>query len=171
MSSFGVLLLLIGVALALATTARIVSSQFLQNEIQTLLAADVATLASATAMKIHLASNNFTPSAALTLGGLTEATFTGYAALLAGTGTQTTYIDPITGLLTIEIKAPAGGWQFKCTGATGLPQTIFGFYLTDNGTVNLYGSALLTTPITISAINQGFDLGAVTLKFVATSPF
>src|SRR5262249_22056852 len=142
----------------------------LLDQIMALIAADTTTLGSATALKVHLANANFVPSASLTVASFTEATFTGYAALLCGTGTQITYVDPIPGLRTIEFKAPAGGWNWKCTAGTGLPQTIYGFYVTDNGSANLYGCALLATPVPITASGQGLDIPAPRFAFLNTSP-
>lgn len=134
------------------------SSQ-LANSASTLVAADVANLAAAAATKLHLASAAFTPALGLLLSGVTECTFTGYAALAAGaTGAQTQYFDPASGNSIVEVKSPAGGWVFKCTGTTGLPQTVFGSYLTDNGVTVLLGSQLLTPNVTITASGQGLEI-------------
>jgi hypothetical protein len=135
-----------------------------------LVAADTTQLGSATALKVHLAIANFVPSPTLTVASFTEATFTGYAALLVGTGTQISYVDPVTGLRTIELKAPAGGWNFKATAGTGLPQTVYGFYVTDNGSANLWLSALLATPVTLTASGQGLDIPAPRIAFLNSSP-
>jgi hypothetical protein len=146
-------------------------SQSILNQIATLLAGDTTTLANAAALKIHLAKANFTPSPALLLAGLTEADFVGYAALAAGIGAQLNYVDPVTGLVTIEIKPPAGGWHFSVTGITNLPETIYGWYVTDNGTTVLYGSARLVTPIPLTASGQGFDIDLPKFAFLTNSPF
>ncbi len=145
-------------------------SNVLLDQIMALVAADTTQLGSATALKMHLAIANFVPSPSLTVASFVEATFTGYAALLGGTGTQISYVDPLTGLRTIEIKGPAGGWNFKCTGATGLPQTVYGGYLTDNGSATLFGSFLLGTPVPITASGQGLDIPAPRFAFLNTSP-
>jgi hypothetical protein len=142
----------------------------LLDQIMALVAADTTQLGSATALKIHLAIANFVPSPTLVVGSFTEATFTGYVPLLVGTGTQISYVDPVTGLRTIELKAPAGGLNFKATAGTGLPQTIFGFYVTDNGSATLFGSQLLTTPVVLTASGQGFDIPPPRLAFLNTSP-
>jgi hypothetical protein len=142
-------------------------SSLLANQVSQLVSADTTMLAAAAAPKVHLASAAFAPGLGLTVGSFTEATFQGYAALAAGaTGAQTRYFDPATGNQLVEIKPPVGGWIFSCTGTTGLPQTIYGYYLTDNGTANLYASALLTGgPVTITASGQAVELANVRLTF------
>lgn len=136
-----------------------------------LMAADTTKLASATAQKMHLAKNAFTPSLDLLLAGLTEATFVGSAAKLAGIGTQQVFFNVATGFWNIQILEPAGGWTWTCTTAPGTPETIFGIYLTDNTSAILYGSLLLPGPITIQSIGDSIVVGGTTLSFPTTSPF
>lgn len=145
-------------------------SRSIWENIQNLQAADTGTFANATAMNLHLASAAFVPSLDLAIGSLTEATFTGYAAIAGVSGTQPTYYDIATGLRVIELKPPSGGWHFACTGSTSLPQTIYGYYLTDHTNAILYGSALLPSPITLTASGQGFDLSPIKFAFSASSP-
>jgi hypothetical protein len=134
----------------------------LLDKTATLLAADATTLAAATALKIHLAMASFTPSATLVIANVTEATFTGYAALNAGIGTQQEFVDPVTGNRIIQILDPAGGLHWATTGATGLPMTIYGWYLTDNGNTTIYMSSLLPGgPVTLTASGQGIDVPTV----------
>lgn len=134
-------------------------SQALANQVSTLVAADATMLAAATALKLHLSQAAFTPGLGLTVASFTEATFTGYAALAAGaTGTQNTFFDPATGNTVVEIKAPVGGWLFKTTASTGLPQTMYGYYLTDSTSATLYGSALLSPTVTLTATGQGVEV-------------
>lgn len=143
-----------------------IPGQSLINQLVALLSADATTLAPASsANKVHLAQAAFTPAASLTVAGLTEATFTGYAALLAGVSTQQVFFDPATGNTILQILEPAGGWHWKTTAATGLPQTIYGYYLTDNGTTTVYGSALFTTPIVLNGSGQGIDIAQVRFTF------
>lgn len=141
-------------------------SSVFANKTAALVAADVSFLAAATLNKIHLASATFTPSLTLTLANLTEATFPGYAALVGGgTGTQFNFFDPATGNSVVEVKAPAGGWIFNTSGTTGLPQTVYGYYLTDNGSATLIGSALLPAPVTLNATNQYIEIPPVRFTF------
>lgn len=133
-------------------------SNFLLNRLGTLLSGDTGSIASATlASKVHLASAAFTPGPGLTIASFTEATFPGYAALVGGTGAQQLFTDPLTGFQSVQLLAPAGGWHWATTSSTGLPQTIYGTYVTDNGTTNLFGSALFPTPFILNATGQGVD--------------
>lgn len=129
------------------------------------LASDVATLAAATANKVALAQNSFTPSPARVLADFTVANFTGYAALSAGTGTQQTFVDAASGLRTIQLLEPAGGWHWQTTGTANLPQTIYGYFVTDNAAAVLYGCALLQAPVTLTASGQAVDTGNIRLTF------
>jgi hypothetical protein len=140
------------------------------DAIVNLLAADATTLANLTALKVHLAIAAFTPGPGLTPSDFTEATFTGGSALAAGTGTQEVFVDPSSGLRTIQIKEPAGGWHWLCTAGTGLPQTVFGFFVTDNGDTTVYGSQRLSAPLTITASGQAIDLPWIRFTFAANSP-
>jgi hypothetical protein len=127
--------------------------------LQTLLQTDTGSIASATlACKVHLAIAAFTPSVTLTIANLTEATFTGYAALVGGTGNQQAFFDPVTGQRQVQLLEPAGGWHWQASGTTGLPMTVYGWYVTDNGVANLYGSALFPTPITLTNIGDAVDV-------------
>jgi hypothetical protein len=139
----------------------------LANQVSNLVATDTTQLAAATAPKLHLAQAAFSPSLSLLIGNLTEATFTGYAAIAAGaTGAQIRYFDPVTGNAIVEMKSPVGGWVFNCTSATGLPQTIFGYYLTDNGSATLYASALMPSgSITLTASGQSIEIANARLTF------
>jgi hypothetical protein len=145
-------------------------SRQLYEQVSTLLAADTTLLASATAMHVHLVAATFVPSLDLAIGTLTFATFTGSTAINAGTGAQLVFYDPTTNLRVIEIKTPAGGWHWACTATPTPAQTIYGFALTDNADAVLLASALLPTPITISAAGQGIDILPMQLRFPLNSP-
>lgn len=136
-----------------------IPGQTLLNRVGTLLGADTSSLApAANPPKIHLAMAAFTPALALTPGSFTEATFVGYAALLAAVGAQLVFFDPVTGYQNVELTPPAGGWRFSVTGTTGLPQVIYGYYITDNGVTVVYGSALFANPINLTASGQAIEL-------------
>lgn len=147
-----------------------VPSQFLLNRLQTLLAGDTTTFNAPTAMKAHLAQAAFTPGPALTLASFTEATFTGYAALAAGVGTGQTFND-VTGGRVVQALEPAGGWHWQATGTTGLPQTIYGWYLSDNGNTQLYASGLFVTPIVLTQTGDAVDVPQVRVTIATTAMF
>ena len=143
--------------------------QSLLNRLQTLLAQDTGSLAAAVALKAHLAIAAFTPSLGLTIASLTEATFQGYAALLAVVGNALSWFDPLTSQAVVEMQPPAGGWHWQTTGVTGLPQTVYGWYLTDNANATLWGSALLPSPVTLTASGQGLDVASIRFGIVQTA--
>ncbi len=147
-----------------------IPSTVLQLAETALLAADTATLAAATALHVHLAKAAFVPTPGLDPATLVEADFVGYAAIAIVTGAQLHFIDPVTGLRTIELKEPAGGLHFATTGITNLPQTIFGWWVTDDTDVVLYGSGLLPVPIPLAISGQGFDLPPMRFAFLNNSP-
>jgi len=105
------------------------------------------------------------------LADFTPATFTGSTALSAGTGTQPVFYDSSDGFLTMMIDDPAGGWHWTCTADPSSPETIYGYYLTDNAGAVLLGAGRLATPVTISASGQGIIIGAVTLKLTPSALF
>lgn len=135
-----------------------------------LLVADVNTLGAVAALNVHLAKAIFVPSLDLAVAGLTEADFDGYAAKPAGAAPYDAYYDALTGLYTVRIKEPAGGWNWITTGVTNLPMTIYGVYLTDNTDADLYGSMLLEQPVTLDAVDQGVGIGDLTFQWLVTSP-
>lgn len=137
-------------------------TQVVDDQLATLLAADPTTLAPASGgNKIHLIVAAFTPGPGLDFTTLTEATFPGYAALVAGVGTQPVYNDPVSGKRVIEIKAPTGGWNFISTGPTSPSQTVYGFVMTDGASAVTYGAELLDTPVVITNTGDGLTLTAV----------
>jgi hypothetical protein len=144
-------------------------SQRILDSIATLLAADTNNLGAGTAMHAHLAKNPFTPGPNLVLADFTEATFPGYAAKLAGTGTQTVYTDPASGLSVILIKEPAGGWTWLCTGTPSPAETIYGIYFTDTADAVYLGCLKFTNGIIINANGQAVTQGQCTFT-VAANP-
>ena len=131
-----------------------------------LLAADTSTLAPAVANKIHLAMNNFALNEDLAIGDLTEATFTGATALAGSTGSQEVGVDPRTQQQVVEIKAPVGGYRWITADAVNLPQTIYGFYLTDTTGATLLAAGQLPIPLTLQAAGQFVSIDPVIMTMV-----
>jgi hypothetical protein len=148
-----------------------VPSSSLFDSMVSLLAADTAGLANATANKVALVISSFTPSRSLALGSITLATFTGSTPLSAGTGTQQVFSDPLTGLKLIQIKEPAGGWNWICTATPGSPETVYGWVLLVNDLSAILGSGLLDTPVQISANGQGLSIPYLRMLFSNNSPY
>ena len=136
-----------------------------------LLAADATTLAPAiNANHVHLTMAPFTPNLDMVLGDFTEATFDGYAVKDIGVGAQPIFYSVQTGLLTIVLEDPAGGYVWATTGVTNLPQTIYGAYLTDNADAVLLGAMQLDNPVTLQASGEGLSFGELSLAFQTDSP-
>jgi len=148
----------------------VVPSQFIIDRVRALLAGDTTTLAAAAAMKVRLAQAAFVPGPTLTIASFTIATFTGYADLLAGIGTAQQFNDPGGGRVA-QLLEPAGGWHWQATAGTGLPQTIYGYYVVDNGATQLYGSALFTTPVVLSGTGDAVDIPQIRITLPAGALF
>jgi hypothetical protein len=149
----------------------VLATNALLDAMADLLAADPATLAPAAGgCKLHLVQNNFTPSSSTLITDLVLATFDGYAALLAAVGAQQVFTDPVTGDRIIQMVEPLGGWHWETTGTTNLPQTIFGYALTNNAATVLYGTGRFGTPQTLTAAAQGVDIDQARFTLVA-NPF
>jgi len=137
------------------------------DRLATLLATDATTLAHATlAVHVHLFVNTATPGPGSVVGDFTEATFDGYAPLDADVGPQQEFVDPITGNRVVQLIEPLGGWHWETTGVTDLPQTVYGFFVTDNADTVLYGAARLDDPFPLTASGQAVDVDQVRFDFV-----
>lgn len=135
-----------------------------------LLAADATTLAPATdANIVALVKAPFTPLESTVVGDLTLADFDGSTPLACGVGTQAEGLDPNNSDAIITLKAPVGGWRWETTGVTNLPQTIYGYALTNDDGSILLGCATLSTPLTLTAVNQVLDVGPITIRQLANS--
>jgi hypothetical protein len=132
----------------------------LREKAAQLLAADATTLAPATdANKMVLCKANFPETEQVVVGDITPADFDGSTPLLAGTGTQSEGLDPITNAARITIKSPVGGWRWETTGITNLPQTIYGVALMSNDLSVVLAVERFDTPIVLTAVNQVIDRG------------
>lgn len=149
-----------------------IPTSVISEQIVDLLAADTTTLAPAlNGCKVHLIKAPFTPGPTTDLASLTPATFTGSTPLVAGTGTQQVFVDPVTSLRILQLLEPAGGWHWACTVDPSPSETIVGYCVTDNAGTTTYGSALLPAPITINAAGQGIDLPQIRFTFTNNSPY
>jgi len=147
-------------------------SNAILDAIANLFANDPATIAPvALAVHVHLAKAAFTPTPSLDIASLVEASFDGGSPLSAGVGPQQEFLDPASGQRIVQLLEPSGGWHWVTTGITDLPQTIFGWYATDNTDAVLYGSGLLAIPVVLNAIGQGIDIPQIRYTFLNGSPF
>jgi len=125
------------------------------------------------AVSVHLTKAPFTPSASTDLAALiaAEADFGGYAVQSAAAGGQLIYQDPVSGLWVVELIPAAGTFRFDTVGTTNLPQTVYGYFVTDSTNATLMGCGLLDTPVPLTAAGQGQDLPPQLFRFALNSPF
>jgi len=140
-------------------------TQTLLSTLAELLAGDVAYLAAAAAKHVHWIKDVFTPDLTTDFTALVEADFDGYVALNAAAGAQQAFTDPITGQRVVQLIEPLGGWHSETTGVTNLPQTIYGYAVTDLADAVTLGSALLDTPVTLSGVGEAVDVSNIRLTF------
>ena len=134
-----------------------------------LLATDATTLApAALAVHVHLAKAPFTPAGTRVVADFVEADFAGYAPLDAGVGPQQNFIDPSNGNRTVQLVEPPGGWHWQASGVGNLPQTIYGYYVSDNADAVLFGSKLIQPPIPLAGILDGVDLAQVRFQLLTS---
>ncbi len=112
------------------------------------------------AVTVKLMKNNPAIDSNTELGSFTEADFSGYEEKVVQ-GAATVLIDPLTGKRVIHTLVPeVNAWRWFADDVTNLPQTIYGAYATDGGTV-LLGAVKFDTPIILTDVLQYIDLGEV----------
>lgn len=144
-----------------------VPTSLFANTINALLAANTAQLAAAAVKNVTLLKANFTPGPGTDYSTLTPADFTGSTAKTSPSGAQQAFVDGATGRQVVQLIEPVGGWHWVTTDAVNLPQTIYGFVLTNDDNSETYGSELLPTPIVLTAAGQAVDLDQV--RFVVAN--
>lgn len=143
-------------------------SQALLDSIPPLVAADAAFLAELTPfVKVSLVKSNFVPSPDLDVSLLTLADFTGATPIHAADASPQVFLDPATNEWIVQVDPAAGAWHWQTTALTNLPQTIYGWILTDNAGTTLIASDLFPSPIVLQIIGQGIDIPAVRFRFNA----
>lgn len=100
--------------------------------------------------QVGLFTNNHTPAVGDNLGSYTEGAFGGYArqALASPTNTGT------SGNINLETFAQV---TFTPSG-TGLPVTVYGYFVVNNGASRLTGAELFAVPIVISIVGQNISV-------------
>jgi len=106
---------------------------------------------------VQLFKNNYTPNAQSIIDDFEAANFDGYAGVNCAAGAPGKYLNPVTGAWEIRPKEPAGGFEFKTTGVTNLPQTIYGAFMTGPAD-EVYAAVRFETPIVLTAANQVIDV-------------
>jgi len=108
------------------------------------LAVLLTALGSTPSLVCRLFSNNISVGLATTLGGLTQASFTGYAAVSPTWTTPT-----LSGTTALTAPTPTNV-DFTYSGAS--TTTVYGFYLTDAGNTALFGATTFAAPFVFSTI-------------------
>jgi hypothetical protein len=138
-------------------------TRYLMNSLAALMANDVTCLGAATAMKVGLIIEPFTPSADLTIGSVVISAAAGLAPIAGVAGAQLESIDPLTGENVAEVKAPAGGFRWEVPGPT-TPTTVYGYALTNNLGDSLLATEAINPPLVFTGdANQSHTAPA--LKF------
>lgn len=160
-------LLMVVLAVVAFVACRWIPTLAQRQNFGTLWANDTTSLnQAANALKVHLFTNNIMPTENSVIGDFTEATFTSYGAINCALGPQLTGQDAVTGSELVTLKTPLGGWRWSPTDAVGLPQTVYGWYLSDKNNTIIYGAARIATPLTLTAAGQVVDLGELVATFV-----
>lgn len=133
------------------------------------LSTDAAFLAEVALVEVILLKAPFVPLPSTLIADLTLADFDGYAAIPVSSATAQVFTDPNTGEQIIQLVEPAGGWHWETTGNTNLPQTIYGFGVTNDAGTDLWGSDLLPAPIILTAAAQGVDIDQVRFRLSASA--
>lgn len=145
-----------------------IPTQAFLDRIGVAIGADTACFADPTTfLKVTLVKTAFTPGTELVLGDVTVADFDGSTALHAADATPAVFRDPQNGDQIVQASDPAGGWHWQTTGSTNLPQTIYGYIVTDHTGANLQGSVLFDTPLVLNGVGQGVDVPAVQVRITA----
>lgn len=109
-------------------------------------------------VKLHLYTNNLSPTKNNVLADFTELTaleVPGYAAQSANW------------FAGVPFRQPTGGWQdpnslpepsFVATGNPPAPQIVYGWFATDSTNAILLGSGIFASPFTFSTTGDGFTL-------------
>lgn len=122
---------------------------------------DMAVFTLATLGKLVPLKAPYTYTPGMALADVTVSDFDGSTPIVQS-AVPSTYSDPLTDDEIIALTGPAGGFQWVTSGTTNLPQTVYGYALTDaGGTTLLAVTDPLTTPIPLTAVGQGIDAGDV----------
>lgn len=141
-------------------------SREFMDKIAPLVAADTTGLAEATPfVEVVLIKSNFTPGPDLDISSLTVADFDGSTPKHAADAGPHVFTDPATDEQIVQVDPVAGGWHWQTTGVTNLPQTIYGWIITDSAGAGLHGSELFPDPILLQITGQGVDIPAVRFRF------
>jgi len=100
---------------------------------------------------VHLYKNNFTPTVGSSVADFTECDFTGYAPVTSGSWTPP-YLLP-SGVVASDLTR----MHFQGGNPLTVPNTVYGYYITDIADTDLYFAARFDVPINIAAPLAGLS--------------
>lgn len=101
---------------------------------------------------LRLFTNNKVPANLDALGDYTEATFAGYAAAAVSLGGLPAQVNANGSVI-----LPGVGFTPATATGVGLPETVYGCYLTDAANTKLLAAARFDSPIDFTLVNQSLD--------------
>lgn len=118
---------------------------------------------------VQLVQAPFTPAPALTMSGITLATFSGSAAIPLKTEAWLESIDPANGNVKLDAD-PSASLRWETTDTVGLNQRIYGVAVMSSTSATLLGSSLLPDgPITLTAANQSITINPPSIELSPNS--
>lgn len=126
--------------------------------------ADTNGLAEAAFVGVSLVKAPFVPSQNLVIGDLTLADFTDSDTIFVTSAAAQVFLDPATAEWILQLDEPLGGWHWVTGDAVLLPQTIYGYALTNHAKAKLLGTALFDVPVLLNAAAQGVDIAQVRFR-------
>lgn len=141
-----------------------IPTQALLDKVASAIATDTAALAAALFLHVYLVKAPFTPGPNLVVADVPKADFTGATAIVTTSAVMGMAIDPQTGEWIIQVPEVAGGWHWQTTDLVNLPQTIYGYALTNVGETVLWGTAIFDAPILLNGDDQGIDVDQVRFR-------
>lgn len=130
----------------------------------TLLGADTTTFNQPTdELVVRLFQNAAVPTETMAIGDFTQADFGGYAGLDVALGACPEGLNPQTDDSQIRLISADGDYVWETTNTSNLPQTIYGFYVTDAGGSILYAAERFAFPVELTMTNQTVIIPTPTL--------
>jgi len=134
---------------------------FFAQQVNTLVRNSTDLMNPASPNLLKLVNAPFTPTGSLVYADLSWATFDGSDPIANASGAPNVVFDPDTGQWGLVMKEPAGGFTWIVGDAGGLPETIYGYALVNSDEDTLLASALLPSPIVLTATGQFVQLSAL----------
>jgi len=120
-------------------------------------------LAQLSTANLRLYANDYSPVAGTVIGDLTEANFTGYAAVNGSWGSISTGGDG-------KAVTVGGPFNFTVGSSPSVGNLIYGWYLTSNSGLLLAAERLSTDGLEMASEGQQISLVTVTLKVYEGTP-